>query len=302
METDQTGKTGCTALPAEAEGPGPGNARTGGTMKKMVWVIVLLLAGGCATLQGIVRKPEVRFAGVSLDHMSLFEATPVFNFKMTNPNPVRIAVERVSYSMKINDRKFVNGVVNKGSRIGSNDSEIVSVPVTIDYLDLFETLTELNRSELIRYELSGDFDVGPFRIPFGHEGSLMAPRLPKISLENVLVSDISLTRADVRLVLGIENNNPFAVKLNGLEYGIKLGGETFARGEMEAVPAVDENGVATVSIPLTINLFKLGRSVYALLKEASSGYELTGEMRFEIPELGEKRVPFSRRGNVPVSK
>ncbi len=260
----------------------------------------LLLAGGCATLQGIVQKPEIRFAGVSLDHMTLFEATPVFKFEMSNPNPVRIAVGAIKYNMIINDRKFVNGVADKGRRIGAEASEIVSVPVNINYLDLFETITDFNTSEQVRYELSGDIDVGPFEIPFGHRGTLMVPKLPEISLKNVAVSDISLTRAKIQLVLGIRNNNPFAVKLNGLQYGIKLGGKDFVRGEMRAVPAVDEQGVSTVTIPMNVNFFKLGRSVYRLLKETSSMYELTGEMKFDIPKLGEKRVPFRQMGNVPV--
>ena len=264
--------------------------------------LLLLLAGGCATLQGIVQKPEVRFAGVSLDHMTLFEATPVFNFKMTNPNPVRIAVGAITYNMTVNDRKFVNGVADRGEKIKAGESEIVSVPVNINYLDLFETFTEFNASEQVRYNLSGDIDVGPFQIPFGHEGTLTVPKLPKISLKNVAVSDISLTRAKVQLILGIENNNPFAVKLNGLQYGLKLGGKEFARGEMRAVPAVDEKGVSTLTIPMKVNFFKLGRSVYRLLKETSSMYELSGEMKFDIPRLGEKRIPFSQTGSVPVIK
>lgn len=272
------------------------------TILGMAWVTALLLAGGCATLRGIAQKPEVRFAGVSLEHMTLFEATPVFNFKMTNPNPVRISAKRISYKMKINDRKFVNGVADKGKRIGPGASEIISVPVTIDYLDLFDTFSELDRSEQIRYELSGGIDVGPFTVPFGHKGALTAPKLPKISLKDVAVSDISLTGAKVQLVLGILNDNPFAVKLNGLEYGVKLRGKTFAQGEMLTVPPVNENGVSTVTIPLDINFFKLGRSVYALLREASSGYELTGEMRFDIPKLGERRIPFREEGEVSVRK
>lgn len=271
-------------------------------MRNTVWLAALLLAGGCATLQGIVQKPEIEFAGVSLDHMTLFEATPVFKFKMTNPNPVRIPVGAITYNMSINDRKFVSGVADKGMKIGARESGIVSVPVNVDYLDLFETFTEFNASREVRYNLSGAIDVGPFQIPFAHEGSLMVPKLPEISLKNVAVSDLSLTRAKVELILGIENSNPFAVKLNGLQYGIKLGGKEFVRGEMRAVPAVDEKGVSTLTIPMNVNFFKLGRSVYSLLKETSSMYELSGEMKFDIPRIGEKRVPFTQKGSVPVIK
>lgn len=269
-----------------------------------VWMTVFLMltGSGCATLQGIVQKPEIQFEDVSMDQMTLFSATPVFKFKMTNPNPVGVAVDSVAYNLTINDRKFINGVADSGIRLPAGGSGVVSVPVMVNFLDLFETFSDLDRSEQIRYALSGDINIGPFKLPFDHQGTFTAPRLPKISLKNVAVSDISLTHARVSLTLGIENDNPFAVKLDGLQYGVKLGGNTFAAGETRTVPQVNENGISTIAIPLELNFFKLGRSVYSLLKEASSGYELTGEMRFDIPKIGEQRIPFRREGKVPVSK
>ncbi len=270
----------------------------------LVIVAALVIGGGCATIRGIVQKPKVDFAGMSLREMDLFEITPIFNFEITNPNPFGVLVKKVTYNLKVNDNKFINGVADKGVRLPAGGVDVVSVPVTINYLDVFETFTEFNSRNKLTYNLSGAVGVGPFNIPYKTRGTLDVPDLPKISLKNVEMSDVSLTNASMRFTIDIENNNPFAVKLNGLDYGIKLSGKEFATGKVEAaeIPAVDGKGITTVKIPMNVNFFKLGRSVYNLLKENTSGYELSGEMMFDIPKRGKKRVPFRQEGNVPLKK
>jgi LEA14-like dessication related protein len=269
----------------------------------ILWAAVALTAlGGCVSFRGLVQKPTARFAGMSLEHLTLFEATPSFHFEVKNPNPFGITVKTVSYHLKINDQKFVNGVVDKGIHLGGLGTLVVDVPVTLSYLDLFATFSEFEQSDEVIYDIGGTITVGPFKIPYQTEGTLFVPRIPRITLQQVAVKNVSIAGAEVLFTIDIENDNPFAVTLNGLHYGIKLAGREFATGEMEALAPIEQNGITTLRIPMDVNFFKLGASVYKLLKETSSGYELSGEMSFDVPQEGEKRVPFRQLGNVPLSK
>ncbi len=50
-----------------------------------------------------------------------------------------------------------------------------------------------------------------------------------------------------------------------------------------------------------INFVKFGRSVYNVLTKSSSKYELSGTMKIDVPEMGEKSFSFEKAGVVPFT-
>ncbi len=261
-----------------------------------------LMLCGCATLKKFVKKPTAEFVGMSMKRVSLFEATPVFKFKVTNPNPVGVTVSNISYDLKINDLDFAKSVLNEKITLESDGSGIVEVPVTVNYFDVFETVADFVQSDKVRYDLSGSVGVGPFAIPYQKKGEFDVPKLPKVSLKNVEVKDISLFGATMNFALEMKNANPFTVQLNELAYTLKLGGKEFAKGMTQALPPIDGKGGSTLEIPMNVNFIKLGRSVYNMLTGLSSEYDLSGSMKFTIPNVGEKSFPFQQSGVVPFHK
>ncbi len=269
----------------------------------LVLILTIVMIWGCAAVNEfgkLIKKPVVSFKGVSFRNMSLFEGTPVFKFKVTNPNPVGATIKRITYDLKINDEPFIYDTLEEGITIKAGDSGIVELPVTFNYFDLFETVAEFIESDTVAYDLSGSIRMGLFDIPYQTKGDYRIPKLPKVSLKNVDISDLSFTKASVVFHLDLKNSNPFTVKLNGLNYGLKLGGKKFAKGSAE-VSSIGKNSISTIKIPLDISFLKLGRSVYNLLTESSSGYELFGSMKFDIPKLGVKTIPFKKTGQVPLN-
>ena len=266
----------------------------------LVLATIVVALCSCATIQELVKKPDVTVEGMSLKDVSLFEGTMLFTFRVTNPNPIGVAVNNVAYDLKINGRDFVRSAVKQNMNVRAGGTSTVNLPVTVAYLDLFETVTEFMKSERASYDLSGSVGVGPFDIPFRTKGSLDIPRLPDISLKRVNVSSISLAGATVLFSLEMKNDNPFSVNLDGLDYGITLGGTEFVSGESRSVHSIGKKGRSLLEIPLDINFLKLGQSTYNLLRGSSSGYELTGEMVFELDRMGKKRFPFRRSGKVPL--
>jgi LEA14-like dessication related protein len=265
-------------------------------------ILIAVTICGCATLQNLVQKPQISFKGMHVNNMSLFEGDLVFKFEVTNPNPVGATLTNVAYNLKLNDEDFIKGNLNKGLSLKAGGSSIVELPVTINYFDLFETVAEVIETGEVAYNLAGSMGVGPFNIPYQTKGSFPIPKLPKVSLKDVRISDIALTGATMKLVLDMKNDNPFTVALSGLKYGLKLGGKEVANGVVKEIPPIGEKTSSVLEIPLKLSFFKLGRSVYNLLTESSSDYELTGEMKVAVPEKGEKSFTFQKAGKVPFRK
>lgn len=264
-------------------------------------ICVLMFICSCATLQQFVKMPSVSFQGLSFKNMSFVEGDAVFKLKVTNPNPIGANLTRVAYNLRINDKQFLKNVMNKNIALAAGGSSIVEVPVTINYMEFFQSVTEFVQSDKVAYDLSGSVGVGPLDIPYQKKGDLTVPKLPKVSLKKIAVSNPTIAGVSVILSLGMENSNPFTLDLSGLNYSIKLGGMKFAEGSATHVSPIGKNSSSTLEIPLRVNFFEASQSLYNLLTKSSSEYELAGEMKFHIPETGEKRFPFQTVGKVPFN-
>jgi LEA14-like dessication related protein len=275
-------------------------------MVRRMLILLLLVCtvalSGCATLKELIQKPTVAFESVTFQDMSLFDGTLVFSFKVTNPNPIGINLDKIGYDLKIGDKDLVKGTIDKGLSLKARGTETVELPISINYLDFFKSITDFINSDKIKYDLSGFFQIAMLSIPYQAKGSLDIPKIPEISLKNIQVKNISFTGASLLMTLEIDNNNPFAVAIKSLNYGINLGGAKFANGATTKPTDITKNGKSTVEIPVYVDFLKLGRSAYKLLTKSSTGYELTGNMKISIPKVGDKEFPFSKVGQIPIGK
>jgi LEA14-like dessication related protein len=274
-------------------------------MQKIVRLICITLAyifTGCAAIQELIQKPSLTYDKMTTKDVSLFQSTLLFHFKITNPNPIGAKIRSVSYTIQFNDREFARGNLEKGIILAAKGSSKLEVPVTITYLDFFDTVADFLKNDTVHYDLSGSVGIGPFDLPYHTQGRISIPKIPKISLQKVRISKLSLTGATVNLSLGLQNANGFTVNIDRIQYRLKLGGTSFAEGVAETVSQISENGLSTLEIPLTISFIEMGRSAYNLLTQSASDYELSGDMIFQIPGMGEKKFDFRKTGKITLTK
>ncbi|QTA79160.1 WHy domain-containing protein [Desulfonema limicola] len=271
--------------------------------KKLIFSILITFAitiCGCAALQQLIDKPEVKFQGMSLKNISLFEAVPVFKFIIINPNPMGISVHQVTYNLTINDLKFIKGVSDQQTRIKAASSGILELPISFNYMDVFKSASEFIGSDKAEYNLSGSIGIGPFSIPYENKGEFEVPDLPALALKSVKISSLSLKGASIVFDLELENNKDFAIDLSTLDYSIKLDGKDFIKGIQTNISPVRQNSRLNLEIPLELNFFELGTSVYKVFKDSSADYELSGSMKFNIPKIGTRDFPFLKKGKVSL--
>lgn len=259
---------------------------------------ILLFWSGCATMQQLIDPPEVSFKGMSLADISLFDATPEFTFELFNPNPMGLGIRNMTYNLKINDRKFVKGVTGQELRLKAGGSETVVLPITFNFMDLYETLSEFKSADTARYDLSGTIGVGPFNLPYHAEGAFDVPKLPEISVESVKVDHLSVTGASMIFDIQLKNENGFALNPKGLDYSVRLGGKEMAEGKVRDIGAISHHGATRLRIPLRIDFMKMGQAAFSALRGGSTDYEIAGELNFDTPGKWDRTVPFQKVGVV----
>lgn len=260
---------------------------------------VVLILNGCATLGQIIQKPTVSFAGMTLTDADLLHANAVFNFNVTNPNPINIWASRITYDLKLNGRNFMAGELDEGITLAGSSTSNLRIPVTLQYLDFFESLSQLWKAKGADYALTGGFSVGPFRIPYQARGRFDLPKMPKISLEAIEIERFSLQGARLTCRLKMDNPNAFDLLFKRLEYNLNLGGTSFAHASAPAQGPLTGNSKSEMNFGLDVSFAQLGMSAYQLLSGDKADFSLDGAMVLDSLAGQERTVPFKLAGQVP---
>ncbi len=250
----------------------------------------------------LIQKPTVSFVNMHMRQADLTKGTAVFNFHISNPNPIPIRADRITYDLKFNNRNFISGALDQGMHLAAGSTSRLGVPVTLQYLDFFDSLSQLWNTGAADYTLTGGFAVGPFTIPFKAHGKFDLPKMPKISLVKVKIDQLSPSGARLRCRLKMDNSNAFQLAMKRLEYHLKLGNTSFAKASVLPDGPIAANDATTMNLGFDISFTQMGYPAYQLLLGNDAGYRLEGAMVFDATDGKENRVPMTAAGRVPFSR
>ena len=257
---------------------------------------------GCATLDNLIQKPTATFAGMHLTDAGLLDSTAVFSFNVDNPNPISIHANRIVYDLKLNGRHFIAGELNQGLSLAAKGTSSLNIPVTMKYLEFFQSAAQLWQTKGADYALTGGFDVGPFTIPFRAHGRFDLPQMPKMSLQAINIEKVSLSGARLNCRLKVDNPNAFNLLFKRLDYSLKLGQTPFAQASALPQGPIRKNSASVVNLGFNVSFAQLGMSAYQLLQGSTADYRLNGGMIFESPTGGEQKIPIDLHGRVPFTR
>ncbi len=262
-------------------------------------LLTVLVLAGCATIdQQLIDKPKVEYLGMSLKDLSLFEATPVFRFRFTNTNPMGLDISGVSYNLKVNSRKFVKGVSGQNVRIKAISSGEMELPVSFNFIDFFQSPDAAEAR--VYYELSGMIRIGPYSLPYETAGWFTVPRIPRIFLQQVRISDLSESSASLLLTLDLDNPNDFPLDVDTLAYILRLNGTEIGGGAVSLSKAVEGKTRVRLSVPLHSAFSGQNDPEYQSLKSSSASYELSGAMNLRTFKTGLRRISFQDTGKTDL--
>lgn len=262
----------------------------------------LLAFGGCKSIGPFFERPEVTFDHVQIDKVSLFESTLIFTFRVHNPNPMGVNIESITYELGIENSHLAEGTLSQGFKLPASETQNVAIPVKFDHQKIFQLIPGLLNREAVAYTLSGKFRIMGFNLPFKTGGNLAMPKIPRVTVESVEVTDITPSGAGLEFVLDMENPNSFPVNPDSIQYAISLGGVQFVSGEAQSVPGAAAKSDIRLRVPATIDFEGMSRSALNLLGSQTADYEISGNMKFNVPGKGPAAIPFTQAGEVPLAR
>ncbi len=125
---------------------------------------------------------------------------------------------------------------------------------------------------------------------------------PTASITNVQFKNASFTGIDLAFDVKLENPNPIAVSLSSFDFDFKVNGNSFVKGLQDKKMTLAKNGSSTIEIPVSLNFNELYSSVKSVKDSDESTFDMACGFAFDVPILGETRIPVEKSGVLPTIK
>ena len=260
--------------------------------------------------QANVQEPDVNISDVKMTSLSFKKVDLLFKIDINNPNNVGINLSGFDYDLKIKENSFLNGKQDNGLAIKANGSEIVQLPLSLYFVDIYNTFSNVKNLDSIDYNLSTGLSfnlplLGEVRIPINKSGSIPNLKLPSIGFGKLKMDKIRLTGADLTLNIKIKNPNAISFILKDMNYKLNVAGTEWINSNMTQSMSIDAKNENTIEIPISLNFLSMGQSVYNLLKgDHTLKYNLIGsaELGSSLSLLNDFEIPFNQTGETKILK
>lgn len=157
-----------------------------------IWVLMTACVAGCETIQESLnlRKPTARLTGLKIEDVKLDSATLLFDVEIDNHYPVALPLSNFDYSLSSGAEKFLSGSAKSQAAVPAKSSTTVSLPATINYIEMLKALKGVRPGSKIPYgaELGLSVDtpaLGVIRLPLRKEGELVLPSISGADINDI---------------------------------------------------------------------------------------------------------------------
>ena len=125
---------------------------------------------------------------------------------------------------------------------------------------------------------------------------------PTAKLTDTRLANINFEQADLVFDMAVENQNPIAINLAGLNYDLKIENQSLVSGVTAQGLEIKPASTSAVQLPVTLKFDDLRKLPGELQQKDSFSYQLDTEIIVDLPLIGHYAIPVTKRGELPVPK
>lgn len=125
---------------------------------------------------------------------------------------------------------------------------------------------------------------------------------PTAKLAGTHLVNINFEQADLVFDLAVDNRNPVAIKLAGLNYDLKVENQSLISGVAAQGVEIKPASTSTVQLPVTLRFDDLRKLPGELWQKDRFAYQLDTKLVVDLPVIGNYPIPLSSSGELPVPK
>jgi len=130
----------------------------------------------------------------------------------------------------------------------------------------------------------------------------MQVKEPTARVTGAKIAGVTFNDIDMVFDLEIENPNNIGVKMAGFDYKIEVNNNAFIQGDQQSTLEIAKNGKSSLPIPVKIVFTDLYNLFAGMKNQDTTTYQLSCGLTFNLPVLGNVRVPVTHNGSLPLIK
>lgn len=125
---------------------------------------------------------------------------------------------------------------------------------------------------------------------------------PTAKLTGTRLANIDFQQADLVFDLAIDNQNPVAIDLAGLQYDLKIEDQSLVSGVAAEGLQIKAASTTDVQLPVTLKFDDLRKLPGELWQSDQFTYKLDTKFVVDLPIIGNYAIPVTKTGQLPVPK
>ncbi|RTQ47126.1 hypothetical protein EJV47_19710 [Hymenobacter gummosus] len=252
----------------------------GALLALLLLLVVSGFIGYKATDNGRRLLPTLDNVSMNAGNITADSLKARLHVDLRNHAPLRLRVDSFSYVTRIDGEKMAQGSQGRPTVIRRRGSSPLDIPVSVDMDQLRRKIKDIQQ-DCVEVEMQMQMYtrlplVGSERIPVRLSKKVYVPKMPKIEVADVDVTDLGLRHGEALMKLRVTNYNPFPVTIRSVRYNFRIGGDdmevrgletkdvTFSKRGTEIMPvrvAFQPKAVPKVAFK---SLFKADKTRYDL--------------------------------------
>ena len=128
---------------------------TTSSLKRVLLTVLAVGLASCASM----KTPVLQVEGLKFDRLRVTGAGLDVNFRVQNPNPEAVVIERFEYELKLNGRRLGRGYHSEPIRLDGFKDERLSSRFSLNFLSVPGAVREVMDDNRANVEIKGDFYV-----------------------------------------------------------------------------------------------------------------------------------------------
>jgi len=130
--------------------------------------------------------------------------------------------------------------------------------------------------------------------------STLQPKPPEVSLAGISVESLTLSQADLIATLRIFNPNRIGVKIDQVDYTLKLAGVKVSNGQSLNPARIEARQSGDLDMKVSASYFSLMQVLSGLSDQDEVDFFIEGSVQISGLGIGTKTFPIQRQGKVPL--
>jgi LEA14-like dessication related protein len=249
--------------------------------------------------------PTVKFNRFEVDALDFEHIDTHFVFDVDNPNPIGAPVDRFDYAFALEQVTLLSGSDPDGLELVADGTSELALPVSLDFVGVYEAITATRGLDYVGFGLDGSFgfdtDLGPINVIYDEDGSFPAPRIPRIRLGKLRVTDIGGSAVGFGLDMDVDNDHGSTINFRDLDFDLGFAGVHVGGGQLDELGDVEGATTETLTLPFSIDYADAIEAIGAAVSGEKIEVELDATMNVNTP-FGDIPLHVAESGDIDVEQ